>query len=172
MSTARLITSVSAVWMALSFVLGWIAVHTPDHRLGEGPFTRLRPRERSLAMYRSLGIRRWKDRLPEAGDLFLGGVSKRRLPDRSIQTLQRFVIETRRGERVHWALAFLAITFIPWTPGVFGILNMLIAIIVNAPFIAIQRYNRIRLERTIRRAGSDPDALCHARAPQARFVVR
>jgi glycosyl-4,4'-diaponeurosporenoate acyltransferase len=167
-----LLVEVSVVWSLFSVALGWIAVHTPDRRLGEGPFTRLRQWERSLAAYRVVGIRRWKDRLPEAGDLFVGGVSKRQLPDRSIQTLQRFVIETRRGERVHWTLPFLALTFISWTPGVFAVLNVLIAIVINAPFIVIQRYNRIRLERTIRRAGSDPDELCNGLAPQADVVIR
>jgi glycosyl-4,4'-diaponeurosporenoate acyltransferase len=166
-----LLLSVSVVWMIASVALGWLAVRTPDRRLDEGPLTRLRSWERSLALYRSLGIRRWKDLLPEAGDLFAGGVSKRRLPDGSIETLQRFVIETRRGERLHWALAFFAITFFPWTPGVFAVLNAIIAFVVNAPFVAIQRYNRIRLERTIHRAGSDPDALCHALVARADVAI-
>ena len=47
---------------------------------------------------RWLRINRWKDRLPEAGALFAGGVSKRQLPSYDVAGLELFVRETRRAE--------------------------------------------------------------------------
>src|SRR5206468_2989506 len=65
----------------------------------------LRPRrfEAEGRFYRRrLRITRWKDSLPEAGDLFEGGVSKRRLPSYDAGGLELFVRETRRAELAHW----------------------------------------------------------------------
>ena len=171
MSTPTLLVAVSAAWMLFGLVVGWLAVRTPDRRLGPGPITRLRPWERSLVPYRIIGIRHWKDLLPEAGDFFRGGVSKRHLPDGSVGTLQRFVVETRRAERVHWSLVVVAPTFFIWTPAGFAVPNLFIALAANLPFVAIQRYNRVRLERAIRRAGDDPDALCRLPATVAELAI-
>ncbi|MEP6798102.1 MAG: hypothetical protein ABI890_08145, partial [Lapillicoccus sp.] len=74
-------------------VLAWGALHAGTgylaHRLAQRHLTQdswlLHPRafENDGRWYaRRLRIARWKDRLPEAGDLFSGGVSKSRLPSR------------------------------------------------------------------------------------------
>jgi glycosyl-4,4'-diaponeurosporenoate acyltransferase len=63
-----------------------------------------------------MGIRRWKDRLPEAGALFAGGVSKRRVPRLTTDGLQRFAAETRRAEYGHVACAAAAPLFVLWNP--------------------------------------------------------
>src|SRR4051812_6160767 len=65
---------------------------------------RLRGFEDGGRFYERLRIKRWKDRLPEAGALFTGGFSKRsaRTLDRAV--LERFVVETRRAEWAHWVI--------------------------------------------------------------------
>jgi len=141
-------------------VVGWAAVHVitgyTAHRLSRERLDhdwwihRRRPWENDLAFYRSsLHIHAWKDRLPEAGAVFPGGVSKRNLPSFETQALSAFINETRRAELAHWwALAA--------TP-IFALLNPPIALPVtitygvgaNMPFIAIQRYNRQRTEQIL-----------------------
>ncbi len=139
----------------LANVAAWAVIHTGSgyyvHRL---PLERLRhdgwllrPRrwERQGRTYqRVLRIRAWKDNLPEAGAFFSGGVSKRALTGSLAGGLPRFVAETRRAERGHWLAVAAGPLFALWNPPSGLGLMVAYGVIVNAPFIAVQRYNRLR----------------------------
>lgn len=110
----------------------------------------LRPRaiERGGRSYeRRLHIQRWKDHLPEAGAVFAGGVSKRHVT----RDLDRFVAETRRAEYGHWLAMACSPAFALWNPPLGLGLMAAYGLLVNAPFIAIQRYNRQRAQRILAR---------------------
>jgi glycosyl-4,4'-diaponeurosporenoate acyltransferase len=143
----RVVLDVGA-WAAWSVLVGWIG-----HRRAASDFavdrwwSRLRRREAGGRWYeRRLRVKAWKDRLPEAGALFAGGTSKRSLPagaDRR-SNLQRFVVETRRAEWVHWVVAALVVVFPVWNdPWVLAPM-VVYAAAANGPCIAVQRYNRAR----------------------------
>lgn len=103
--------------------------------------------EESGRLYERLMIKRWKDRMPEAGGLFPGGMSKKHL--HAAKDMERFVLETKRGELSHWMQLFAFLLFFIWnTPGSV-LINGLYAACFNLPFIMIQRYNRIRLNRAL-----------------------
>jgi glycosyl-4,4'-diaponeurosporenoate acyltransferase len=159
--TLPLLVELSSWGLLLANVVGAAAVHTCTgyavHRL---PLARLqhdgwllRPRsvERDGRLYaHRLHIQRWKDRVPEAGALFAGGVSKRHVT----RDLGRFVAETRRAEYGHWLAVACTPVFALWNPPAGLFLMALYSVVVNAPFIAIQRYNRQRAQRVLaRRAG-------------------
>lgn len=149
----------AAVWATWSAVVGYAAHRLPLHRLAhDGPLTRLRPWERSGRAYERLGIRRWKDRLPEFGTVFRGGMSKRALPTRSTSDLARFVAETRRAEIVHWAIPAITPVFALWNPPWLLAVMAAYALVANLPCLLVQRYNRGRLlrvmDRRARRAGT------------------
>lgn len=94
----------SSTFAVTSVAVGWGATRLPADRLGDGPVTRARTWEDGGRVWqRWLRVRRWKDRVPEAGALF-GGLSKRRVPSRRTADLVRFRAETVRAERVHWVL--------------------------------------------------------------------
>ena len=139
--------------------LAWAACHSltglAAHRLGDDRLSRegwlLRPRDFEVGgrWYRDrLAIHRWKDALPEAGDLFSGGVSKRHVVGLDVglddAALERFVRETRRAELGHWWAMACGPTFLLWTPPRSWVPLVGYGVAVNAPFIAIQRYNRFR----------------------------
>lgn len=137
----------------------WIVIHSATgylvHRL---PLTvlqrdtwllRERDIERRGRAYEAIGIRRWKDVLPEAGALFAGGMSKRHLPAAGDGGLRRFAAETRRAELGHWAAMAGGPLFALWNPPVITAVMVAYAVAVNAPFIAIQRYNRCRVARVL-----------------------
>lgn len=107
--------------------------------------------ERGGRLYtRTLRITRWKDRLPEAGALFTGGISKRHVTDAADGGLERFAAETRRAELGHWLAAAAGPLFVLWNPPAVVPLMVLYGVLVNAPFVAVQRYNRIRASRVLR----------------------
>jgi glycosyl-4,4'-diaponeurosporenoate acyltransferase len=115
-------------------------------------WSRPRPFEREGRLYeRGFRIKRWKDRLPEAGALFPGGVSKRTLPHCDDASLRRYVIETRRAELGHWLAALASPWFVLWNPPGVAVFMVAYGTAVNLPFIVIQRYNRARIERLLGR---------------------
>lgn len=150
----------------LANVAGWAVVHAGagylvhrwpiDCLRHDGPLLRARGWERSGRVYeRRLLIQRWKGRLPEAGALFSGGVSKRRLTGSvGRANLDRFVIETRRAERGHWLAMAGGPLFALWNPPSGVALMVAYGVVVNAPFIAVQRYNRQRAQRLLARRPS------------------
>lgn len=131
---------------------GYLAHRTPVGWLARDRWLfRERGVERGGRLYAGpLRIGRWKDRLPEAGALFAGGISKRHVTAAVDGGLERFVVETRRAELAHWLAAAPGPLFALWNPPAVVPVMVLYGVLVNAPFIAVQRYNRIRAERVLR----------------------
>jgi len=113
-------------------------------------FARTRNWERAGRFYeRAFGIKRWKDKLPDASRIFRGGFAKANLLTTSPKYLKRFLRETWRGELVHW-LALLAIpVFCVWNPWWGVAVNAIVALAVNFPCILALRYNRARFQRLL-----------------------
>jgi glycosyl-4,4'-diaponeurosporenoate acyltransferase len=140
-----------AAWATVSTAAGYVAHRLPARRFEhDGWLTRPRSREAPRGYERALRIKRWKDRLPEAGALFAGGFSKRALRTRDRGTVERFVVETRRAEHVHWWILASGPLFLLWNPWWLGVAMEAYAVTANVPCIAVQRYNRLRLVRLLR----------------------
>ena len=144
-------------------IVAWAVVHAGSgylvHRLPVAALARDRRlfRERRWEgggrfYRRRLRIGRWKDRLPEAGALFAGGLSKRHVTAAADGGLERYVVETRRAELGHWLAIVPAPLFALWNPPVAAVVMVVYALAVNLPFVAVQRYNRIRSGRVLRRS--------------------
>lgn len=158
-TTNNLILAIAGgvAWGAWSSVCGFAAHRLPRERLERDEWIwRLgRVEAGGRAYERVLRIKRWKDRLPEAGALFRGGFSKRRVERHDRAYLAEFAAATRRAELAHWAIVALAPTFFLWMP-LFGMPWWLATamfgygLVANVPCILVQRYNRARLERVLR----------------------
>lgn len=136
-----------AVWAVWGVVVGWLGAHLPASVVATDSWlTRLRRWENSGRVYERIGVRRWKDHLPEAGTVF-GGASKRRLPGRSHDGLRTFAAETRRAELVHWVAPLPALIFPLWNPWPLVAVMGVYAVVANGPCLVVQRYNRGRLAR-------------------------
>lgn len=137
-----------AVWALVHAGSGYAAHRLDARRLErDGPLLRARRFEAGGRVYRRrLRIDRWKDRMPEAGDWFSGGVSKRRLPSRDDAGLELFARETRRAELAHWWALGCVPLFALWNPPRAVRLLTAYGVASNVPFIVIQRYNRFRIQ--------------------------
>jgi len=60
--------------------------------------------------------------------------------------LQRFARETRRAELAHWWAMCCGPLFVLWNPPLAAALLISYGVVVNLPFILIQRYNRFRIQ--------------------------
>jgi len=141
-------------------VVAWGLVHASTgylvHRLParafdrDGWLWRERAVERGGRLYvRVFRVRRWKRRLPEAGDLFRGGFDKSRLRSRDPGYLRDYVRETRRAELGHLLAAAGALLFFLWNPCPLGLVMVLYGVVANAPCVISQRFNRLRLRRLL-----------------------
>jgi glycosyl-4,4'-diaponeurosporenoate acyltransferase len=120
-------------WGAFHTLTGLAAHRLDDRRLTrDGWLLRLQAFEDGGRWYRRrLRIHRWKDRLPEAGDLFSGGTSKRRLPAYDVEGLQMFARETRRAELAHWWAMACGPLFLLWNPPLAAGLLVTYGVLVN-----------------------------------------
>jgi glycosyl-4,4'-diaponeurosporenoate acyltransferase len=145
-------------WLFLHFLVGWIAWRMPvSIFMKDNWLYRSRGWEQGGQFYRRfLFIDRWKRFMPEAGDFFPGGFSKKRLLHRDPEYLKRFYIETRRGEFTHWLSMMPAPLFFLWNSWPVGLCMIGYALAFNLPFIAINRFNRARLTRGVMRGSSQP----------------
>ena len=141
----------ATLWAAWSAGCGYVAHRLSSSTLSRlGPL-RLRPFERDGRVYeRVLRIKAWKGALPEAGSLFRGGFSKRRLVGHDREYLEQFRLETRRAEWTHWAILALSPVFFVWNPWWLALAMLGYGVAANVPCILVQRYNRARLERSLR----------------------
>jgi glycosyl-4,4'-diaponeurosporenoate acyltransferase len=161
---AALVAANVAAWAAIHSATGYAVHKLPPRSLQRDHWLlRARPFERDGRSYVDrLHIRRWKDRVPEAGALFVGGVSKRHVPTDG--GLTRFAVETRRAELGHWLAFGAAPLFALWNTGPITAVMVLYGAVANLPCIAIQRYNRIRVTRILRSRASRSDRAARARS--------
>ena len=136
----------AAVWVAISVAAGLGAGVLPRSMLSaDNAISRIRRFEDDGRFYRRrLAIKRWKDMLPESNRLGPGQrPSKARLSGRN--AVAGLAVETRRAEYVHLAIAAAGPLFFLWNPWWLGLIMTVFGAVFNAPFIAIQRYNRARI---------------------------
>ncbi len=140
------------VWAVWGFGVGLFTHRLPVDRLDHDTWLlRLRPAELDASLYARLRVKRWKDRLPEAGTFFAGGFSKRTVATRDPVYLERFVVETRRAEVTHWLVMAIAPVFVLWNPWWLVAIMFVYAFVANVPCLLVQRYNRMRLYRVLER---------------------
>ena len=110
-------------------------------------------------VYEKLGIKHWKDRLPDMSKIMPDMVRKKMSAVKS-QGMDVLIAETCVAECVHWALMLLSLGIFFFWRGVWAVVFWLVYnLLGNLPFIIIQRYNRPRLvmleQRRKRRAAKE-----------------
>lgn len=158
LSPAGILAADVGLWGVAHAFSSYLAHRLPLSRLDhDGWLLRLRPVEHGGRVYERVGIRRWKDRLPEAGALFAGGMGKRALPGPGDGGVERFAQETRRGELAHWLSLLGLPVFALWNPPAGVALMALYGLAANLPFIAVQRFNRGRAQRVMAARSARPE---------------
>ena len=109
------------------------------------------PWEQDGRVYEKVRIRSWKDRVPDLSKYCHFMVRKKMNTRPSAEALDRLARETCVAEATHWLLIPLSLAVIPLWEGVGGWIMFLLCALGNLPFILIQRYNRPRLLKMLRR---------------------
>lgn len=139
----------AGVWLVIHLGVSYFSSRLPLAWFDpEGWMFRTRRWERGGRLYeRVFLIRAWKRALPDGATLFRTGFRKRHLASRSPEYCRTFVRETCRAELCHWLVFALVPLFFLWNPWYVAWPMVPYAIMVNAPCIVTQRYNRPRLAR-------------------------
>lgn len=138
------------VIVGLTLLIGASAPRWPARWLhvDRGPL-RLRAID-DMRRYRRWHVPALARRLPEAGSTF-GGESKKVLPGSGAEDLVRYLAEVRRAEWVHWLSMLTVLPLALINPLWLWVAFAVIVVAVNAVFIVVLRYNRIRLVSILQR---------------------
>ncbi len=97
-------------------------------------------------------VSRWKHLLPDGEIIWnKNGFNKKHLENFSNENLERFLIESARGELTHWLAIIPFWIFGFFTPSNVIWLMLIYALAVNFPCIITQRYNRPRVQKLLNR---------------------
>lgn len=151
-----------AVYLSVTGIIGFLAGRIFPKRLLRPEQGLFRPFgfEKNGKIYDGIGIRHWQNRLPDMSRILpfmmppkkLSGDPEKRLPD--------MIREMCIAELTHLALCISGLYCLKLWPGVGGIAVVLIYILLlNLPFILIQRYNRPRCLQLLRRY-SEKEKVC------------
>jgi len=98
--------------------------------------------ERNGTIYDKIGIRAWKDKLPDMSRVVKKMVPKRFDQFPTAEDVRKLIAETCVAEATHIALCLVApVIWLFWRNYV-GVILTVVVVIGNLPFILIQRYNR------------------------------
>ncbi|WP_121614627.1 glycosyl-4,4'-diaponeurosporenoate acyltransferase [Virgibacillus halodenitrificans] len=96
-------------------------------------------------------VRSFKKWIPDGSKIIGRGFEKRNLKSVDQIYIEQFIIESIRAEITHLLSILPAGLFFLWNPSWAGWIMIGYALLFNIPIIAVQRYNRPRLERIIRK---------------------
>lgn len=98
-------------------------------------------------------VRRWKKYIPELADFIKSVFPKKYIKGYDEEHISKYLTESCKAELTHWAIILSSLLFLLWKDFWPAMRMLVIAILLNLPFIIIQRYNRPRLIELMRHRG-------------------
>lgn len=146
------------IFLIFSLVVSFVAEKLPAGLYSYHNWLyKVRKWEKNGAFYEKIFIvKKWKCRLPEISDFVKSRFAKKHLKNNSRDYLYRFVTESCKAEFTHWIIILSSLLFFFWNDAVSALLVVFIAVLLNLPYIIIQRYNRPRLLRLLKKSGIHP----------------
>jgi glycosyl-4,4'-diaponeurosporenoate acyltransferase len=100
-------------------------------------------------------VRAWKKKLPELADFIKSIFPKKFIKEFQGEFIAKYLMESCKAEFTHWSIIFSTVIFLIFD-GITAFISMLfLAIILNFPFIIIQRYNRPRIISIMKHKGTE-----------------
>lgn len=149
----------AAVIFALDAFIAWV-LHLLPEKYFDYKKKIFQVRSREKKFYEKIGIRAWKDKIPEMGQLC--DFHKDKIASTEQKYIHKFLVETCYAEVIHVAMILIGLLIIPIiyfiNPGYFWNFSFPLVIIntfLNLPPVLIQRYTRPKLlklqERELRK---------------------
>ena len=145
------------VWPVLQVAAALICLYLPDRYFSpDSLFFRAHRFEKEGRIYDSVfRVSRWKHLLPDGGAILKKrGFRKQNLDSFSKENLNRFLVESARGELTHWLAILPFWIFGFFTPPQVIWYMLAYTLLINLPCIIAQRYNRPRIKKLLKRISS------------------
>ena len=108
--------------------------------------------EQGGKIYHKLQIRRWQNNLPDMSRILPWCMPPKRLPGKwDADVLTDMIRETCVAEIVHVAHGLAGLGCLALWDGFGGVLMAFLAAVGNLPFVIVQRYNRPRFQKLLKR---------------------
>lgn len=108
--------------------------------------------EKDGEIYNKIGIRKWQNKLPDMSRIFSAFMPAKKLPRQmNVQNMERMVQETCVAEFTHGLLCIMGLGCPLIWKSIGGWILFALYLLGNIPFILIQRYNRPKLVRLLKR---------------------
>ncbi len=135
---------------ASGFLLGRL-VPKRLFRADRFPF-RLYAWEQEGKIYNRIGVRRWKEKVPDMSAILPWVMPSKKLPkNATAEHVERMIQETCVAEWIHGLLCILGFGCVLIWKGFWGWAVSVLYLLGNLPDIIIQRYNRPKLVRILER---------------------
>jgi glycosyl-4,4'-diaponeurosporenoate acyltransferase len=141
------------LWPIYHLMISKITLHTSEQKFKQDSWLyRQRKFEKDGLFYeRVLKIRSWKKIIPDGATIFNKGFKKKNLKETQKDYLFQFIEETRRAEYSHLLQMIPCVTFLIFNDFWIAMIMVAYAFIFNLPLIWLQRYNRIRFHRLVKK---------------------
>ncbi len=138
------VVSLSAFFVGRCLPKGWFKADRFPYRCF--------PFEENGRLYDRLHIRKWQNKLPDMSKILPKWIPAKNLKGDYMDRLPTMVRETCVAEFIHLLLCILSLHCLCLYPGVGGIvITGIYTVVLNVPYILIQRYNRPKLIRLAKR---------------------
>ncbi|MBM3909442.1 MAG: glycosyl-4,4'-diaponeurosporenoate acyltransferase [Firmicutes bacterium] len=141
------------LWPIFHLGISKITLKTPDIKFKKDSWLyRQRKYEANGDFYEKiLKIRWWKKWIPDGATIFNEGFKKKHLQGTQKLYIQNFIEETRRAEYSHILQIFPCVTFFIFNEFSIAMIMVIYALAFNLPLIWLQRYNRFRFQRLLKK---------------------
>ncbi len=142
------------LYLALIGIFGFVLGRLLPKSLFHGDRFPFRPFrwERDGAVYNRLGVRKWKEKVPDMSVILPKLMPSKKLPkEPSPAHIELMIRETCVAEWIHGLLCVLGFGCVFLWKGAWGWIASVLYFLGNIPDIIIQRYNRPKLTRILQR---------------------
>lgn len=101
--------------------------------------------EGGIVYQRVFKVKNWKNKSPELSDIIKTIFTRKRIEIYDKDYLHKYLIESCRAELTHWGIIFSSFLFVLWSSVPRTSVMIIIALVLNLPYVIIQRYNRPRI---------------------------
>lgn len=135
------------IFLLFSSVITFISERLPDtiYRYNSWLFKEHKWEKKGQLYRHLLKVHVWKTFLPELSNFVKGVFPKKNLKEHSKEYLSKYIMESCKSEFTHWVIIASSLIFRLWAERQVSFGVFIIAIVLNLPYIIIQRYNRPRV---------------------------
>ena len=143
------------VFLISSIIVTLISTKLPDRYYNYRNWIyKERKLEKNVEFYQQMfKVKRWKKHMPEIADFINSVFSKKSIKEFDNAYIEKYLLESCRAEFAHWCIIFSSVMFLFYAGTAAFIYMFLISVLIDVPFIIIQRYNRPRILHIMKRKG-------------------